>query len=132
MRRSYTCENRMIDYLNPVTTEYIVNKDKRTVVCIMTTVNDIPRKLDKYGLGDEAYDAIAADIRIYKGIAKCAPEDEWDETYGRRLAEYRAAKARRADVNTELKAYIKNMYGRLDSLRMHGLLKKPYEPKARN
>ena len=26
----------------------------------------------------------------FKGIAKCAPEDTFDENYGKRLAEYRA------------------------------------------
>ena len=64
-----------------VTTEYKVNKEKRTVVCIITTYNDVPERLAKYGLGDEDYDEIT-EVRIYKGKAKCAPEDTWDETYG--------------------------------------------------
>ena len=126
MRRSYTCENRM----KRVTTEYKVNEAKRTVVCIITTINDIPHRLAKYGLADEEYDDIDYDVRIYKGIAKCAPEDEWNEIYGKRLAEYRAARARQVDVNEELKNYIKGITKCIDALNEHGLMRKPYPPKA--
>ena len=88
-----------------VTTEYKVNEAKRTVVCIITTINDVPHRLAKYGLADEEYDEIDYDVRIYKGIAKCAPEDEWNEAYGKHLAEYRASKLRQSDVNNEIKKY---------------------------
>jgi len=94
----------------------------------MTAVNDIPLRLAKYGLVDEDYNAINFDFRTYKGIAKCAPGDVWDETYGKRLAEYRAARARQADVNTELKAYINNISKCIDNLYDHGLMKNPRKP----
>ena len=126
MRRSYTCENRM----NRVTTEYKVNEVKRTVVCIITTINDVPHRLAKYGLADEEYDDIDYDVRIYKGIAKCAPEDEWDEIYGKRLAEYRAAKARQVDVNEELKNYVKGISRCINNLQEYGFVREPYKPKA--
>lgn len=124
----------MIDttyFMNRVTTEYKVNEEKRTVVCIMTTVNDVPLRLAKYGLADEDYDAINLDIRTYKGIAKCAPGDVWDETYGKRLAEYRAARARQVDVNTELKAYINGISKCIDNLYDHGLMKNPHKPEEK-
>ena len=114
-----------------VTTEYKVNKEKRTVVCIITTINDIPLRLEKYGLVDEDYDDVDFDIRIYKGIAKCAPEDTWDETYGKRLAEYRASRARQADVNTELKAYINYISKCIDNLYGYGLVKNPHKPEKK-
>ena len=112
-----------------IKTEYKINKEKRTVVCIITTVNEIPYKLRKYGLADEDYDDIDFDIRSYRGIAKCSPADEWDETYGKRLAEYRAARARQIDVNTELKNYIKGISKCIDNLYDYGLLKNPHKPK---
>lgn len=112
-----------------VITEYKVNEAKRTVICIITTINDVPHRLAKYGLADEEYDEIDYDIRIYKGIAKCAPEDEWDEIYGKRLAEYRAAKARQADVNTELKKYIAGISRCINNLQEYGFMKDPYKPK---
>ena len=124
MWRSYTCENRM----NRVTTEYKVNEEKRTVVCIMTVINDVPIRLAKYGLADEDYDDIDFDIRIYKGIARCAPEDVWNETYGKRLAEYKAACARQRDVNNELKTYINHVSRCIDNLYDYGLMKNPHKP----
>lgn len=110
--------------------EYKVNKEKRTVVSIITTINDFSNRLAKYNLADENYDD-NIDIRIYKGIAKCAPEDEWDESYGKHLAEYRAAKARQIDINTELKKYINGIINCVDNLYEYGLLKEPHKPKEK-
>lgn len=114
--------------INRVRTEYKINEDKRTVVCILTVINDVPARLAKYGLEDEEYDDKDFDIRIYKGIAKCSLKDNWDETYGKRLAEYRAACARRADVNKELRAYIRGISKCIDNLYDYGLMKKPHKP----
>lgn len=114
--------------IEKVTTEYKVNKEKGTVVCILTVINDIPLRLAKYGLADEDYDDIDFDIRIYKGIAKCAPEDHWDEIYGKRLAEYRASRARQIDVNNELKSYIRGVSKCIDNLYDYGLMKDPHKP----
>lgn len=120
----YTCENRM-------TKKYIVNKEKRTVVCIITTYEDRINRLYKYGL--ENYDVFKmfGGVKVYKGIAKCAPEDEWDETYGKRLAEYRACKAREVDVNNALKDYIKKIRKRLDNLEKYGMLKPQKRPEQK-
>ncbi len=109
-----------------VTTEFKVNAEKRTVLCIITAINDVPIRLAKYGLADEDYDNIDFDIRIYKGIARCAPEDTWDESYGKKLAEYRASCERRTDVNNELKAYINDISRRIDNLYDYGLMKDPH------
>ena len=115
---------------NRIEVEYKVNAEKRTVVCIITTVNDVPNKLAKYGLADESYDDYD-DIRIYKGIARCAPEDEWDETYGKRLAEYRATRARQIDVNNDLRKFIKGISRCIDNLYDYGLLKDPHKPEEK-
>jgi len=112
-----------------IVTEFKVNKEKRTVVCILVTVNDIPNRLEKYNLEDEEFDFVDFDIRKYVGVAKCSPEDEWDESYGRKLAEYRATRARQVDVNTELKKYINGVRKSIDALEKHGMLKTPHRPK---
>lgn len=111
-----------------VDTKYKVNKNKRTVVCIITTINDVASKLEKYNLADDCYDPYLPDVRQYVGVAKCSPEDEWDETYGRRLAEYRAARARQIDVNRDLKKFIKGISKCIDNLYDYGLLKDPHKP----
>lgn len=112
-----------------VTTEFIVNEEKRTVVCIITTVDDMADRLAKYGLADDQYDDIE-DVRIYKGIAKCCPQDTWDESYGKKLAEWRAARKRKTDINNEISNYIVSMYERLDTLDIYGRLKDPTPPKG--
>ena len=50
---------------------YIVNEEKRTVVCIITVYK-------KYCEG------------TFTGIAKCSPDDRFDETHGKLLAKRRA------------------------------------------
>ena len=111
-----------------VITEFYINKEKRTVVCVITAFDDVPRRLEKYGLADDKYDEDEPDMRVYKGIAKCALEDEWDENYGKRLAEYRAARARQVDVNNELKDYIRGISKCIDDLYDYGLMKHPHKP----
>lgn len=112
-----------------VTTEFIVNEEKRTVVCIITTVDDMADRLAKYGLADDQYDDIE-DIRIYKGIAKCCPQDTWDESFGKKLAEWRAARKREVDINNEIYDYIDSMTERLETLELYGRLKEPTPPKG--
>lgn len=112
-----------------VTTEFIVNEEKRTVVCIITTVDDMADRLAKYGLADDKYDDME-DVRIYKGIAKCCPQDTWDESFGRKLAEWRAARKRQVDINNEIYDYICSMDDRLTTLEIYGRLKDPTPPKG--
>ena len=112
-----------------VTTEFIVNEEKRTVVCIITTVDDMADRLAKYGLADDQYDDME-DIRVYKGIAKCCPQDTWDESYGKKLAEWRAARKRQVDINNEIYDYIDSMSERLETLEIYGRLKEPTPPKG--
>lgn len=114
--------------IDKVQTEFIINEEKRTVVCILRTINDVPMRLAKYGLADGDYDEKDLEIRTYKGVAKCNPADEWDETYGMRLAEYRASCARQKDVNKKIKDYISGILKCLDNLHSYGFLKTPHFP----
>lgn len=113
---------------NAVSTEFVVNKEKRTIVCIITTEGDVLKRLGKYGIETGAdYWRYGDDrmVRRYKGIAKCAPEDEWDEAYGKRLAEYRAAKARQIDVNRDLDNAVEDLQLGIAKLLAYGYLKEP-------
>ncbi len=112
-----------------VTTEFIVNEKKRTVVCIITTVDDFITRIEKYGLGDDKYDDIE-DVRVYKGIAKCCPQDTWDESYGKKLAEWRAERKRQVDINNEIYDYTWSMRDRLVTLETYGMLKEPTPPRG--
>lgn len=106
-----------------VKTTYYVNKEKRTVACVMYTYNDVRDKIQKYGLVP-SYKYLCQ-VKVYHGVAKCAPEDEWDETIGRRLAERRAAAKRQNYVNGEIDKFIQGEVARLNNLIEHGLLKYP-------
>ena len=117
------------DLTKRVTTKYKVNEEKRTVVCIITTVDEIPYRLGKYDLADEQYDDFI-DVRVYKGIAYCSPEDEWNEKTGRRLAEYRAQRARQVDVNNEIRKFVRGLSKNLDNLFYNGQMKTPRRPEC--
>lgn len=114
--------------IEKVTTDFFVNEDERTVACVITTKNEIPLKLEKYGLADDNYDDNEIEINEYRGVAKCAPEDPWDERYGMKLAEYRAQRKRQTHVNGEIKKYIKDIQRRVDNLYDYGLFKDPHYP----
>ena len=114
-----------------VVTSYIKNEKKRTITCVMTVHNEVPHRLQKYGLQyaeDPYYYEFQPDLRIYVGVAKCNPQDEWDERYGRHLAEYRAMIKRYNDVNREIRNYIWKTSEKLDKLYEYGMIKRPKEP----
>ena len=112
-----------------ITKEFKINKEKRTVVCILTTYDDVESRIQKYQLypnfEDDYYKIIK---RVYKGVAKCSPEDEWNESYGKKVAEYRAEKMRQADVNNNIKKFINKTVKKIDNLYDYGLLKEPRKP----
>lgn len=109
-----------------IKTEYKIQENTKTVVCIITTTNDVASKLEKYNLIDLRYPAF--DICKYVGIAKCHPDDEWDEAFGKRLAEYRASCKRKSDVNNKIKDFIKRTSKNIDNLYDYGLMKEPHNP----
>lgn len=65
-------------------TEYYVNDDKKTVVCVITVSS-------KY------FDGM---LQVFSAKSKCSPEDKFDVVKGKRIAESRAkAKAYKAIRN---------------------------------
>ena len=119
----FNCIERKVD------TEFIIDEEARVVVCIITAENDVESRLSKYELWDDAYDNVIFDTRRYKGVARCAPDDVWDEKIGMHLAEYRASKKRQNDVNNELRKYINGVKACVDKLEKYGLMKEPRKPK---
>lgn len=108
-----------------VTTTYYVNKEKRTVVCVINTFNDVCDKIIKYGLKVPVKHC--CEKKVFRGVAKCSPEDEWDEAVGRRLAERRAAAKRQNYVNNAIDRYVNKEVARLNNLIEHGVLRYPNE-----
>lgn len=120
--------------------KFKVNKEKGIVTCIITTTEDFMSKIIKYGFAEpfnrmplelKDIDEDKLDVRTYVGIAKCNPEDEWDEEYGKHLAEYRAILNRRADVNHEIETFINKMNACIDRLYLYGRVYRPHHPDER-
>ena len=79
------------------TINYVINKEKRTVVCIMRNAEEdacgpVEKYLDSKGLSFDwaTYKKLLLPESIV-GVAKCNPNDEWDEEFGKRLARKRCS-----------------------------------------
>ena len=82
---------------------YYINESKRTIVCVFTPDHSEYctgfEKAMKKVINETGY-AVMLDPKCpvcymdypdtFEGKAKCAPEDEWDAEYGKRLAKARA------------------------------------------
>lgn len=75
---------------------YFVNKEKRTVACVMYQAesdanNGIRKYLASNGDFDYGWDMFSK-MQLpsaITGIAKCSPDDEWNEEFGKQLARER-------------------------------------------
>ena len=113
---------------NYVTRTYSVDKNNKKIKCTLISINDIPSRLEKYGIIDSNKDFEKQTRDIYVGFAKCDPKDDWDEDFGKKLAEYRAAKARKEYINNYIDNYIKKEKLKLDNLEKYGKLKEARNP----
>ena len=128
------------EFIKSFETKFNVNKELRTITCIMTTKEDFVSRLIRFGFAEEFYklpfelrDLREDDLDVckYVGIAVCNPDDEWDEEYGKQLAEYRAACLRRNDINEKINNFVYRMNVRLDNLEDYGKLRRPKHPDER-
>ena len=80
-----------MNYINirPRDCRYIINKEKRKVVCI---IDNTQFKLRNFLFSHLPY-GIYPELELsprYIGIATCAKEDEWNENLGKRIAFHKA------------------------------------------
>lgn len=105
--------------------KYYVNKEKRTVVCVLSgctwnASNRISKYVQNYDYFIMPY---GGELRIkdeYVGIAKCSPEDTWDEDYGQRLAFARARKKRDDAINDQVSRVLDILRTAADKLSKYG------------
>lgn len=107
---------------------YKINKEEGVVVCIITGNGEVAlNRLDKYV---PHYSWNYGEVMIkdtYIGVAKCSPEDEWDEEKGKKLALVRAKRKRSKDINKTLYHVIEVMEREIYDLNMYGIHKLPSE-----
>lgn len=107
---------------------YIIDEEKRTVVCLIkvqpTLTADI---VDKYLEASNLHPTCGLDIDFlgytFRGIAKCHPEDKWNEEVGCKLARERAEKQANRAINNELSAYVRNLRHAADLIEKYGYRK---------
>lgn len=128
------------EYIKGFETKFKVDKERGIITCIMTTTEDFLSRIIRYGFAEAFYRLPLSfddlresdlDVRKYVGIAKCNPADEWDEEYGKQLAEYRAALKRKNDINQEINNFCYRMNCNIDNLWFHGKLRQPKHPDER-
>ena len=94
---------------------FFVNEPKRTVTCVYyVPVQNAPRYFveDNTELSFNIYDFSSRLVtnRIYVGVARCNPEDTWDESIGKLVAYYKMKNAYFQDFFKK----INNFYGDLE------------------
>lgn len=75
--------------ISPKDCKFIVNKEKRKIVCILENTDELLEDfIDGYTL-DTLLFSRCKEVFLpnrFIGIATCSPEDEWDEEFGKRVA----------------------------------------------
>lgn len=106
-------------------TSYVVNTQKRTIVCLIyvhpNTADDILNKyLEASGL--DTTSMLGNYIwSPFIGIAKCHPSDKWDEEIGKKIARERAEKKLQCAINLSLKQYVKRLRHAADLIEQYGV-----------
>lgn len=97
--------------------EYFVNRERGIVVCKINKCSEIAiDRIRKYCKSDPWARRDYIIPYTFTGIAKCAPEDEFDEEYGKKLALLRAKQARGAAVNAMIYKYIDTLHMDIENL----------------
>ena len=103
--------------------EYFVNRERGIVVCKINNCEWIADdRINKYL--PKSTRCLSDDYRIaetFTGIAKCAPEDTFDEEYGKKLALTRAKAARGKAVNDAIIDFLSDMDVATNNLARYGL-----------
>ena len=104
--------------------EYLIIESKGVVVCKLWDCSKIAEdRIEKYMKTKRwCYPRSRYSIEhCYIGIAKCAPEDTFDEDYGKKLALLKAKEKRGKAINNALKLYIRDTRRTLRDLERYGM-----------
>ena len=106
--------------------EYYIPEGKNVVVCKIWNCKYIAQdRIFKY---TRDYEGINQEYEIndcYIGIAKCDPQDEFDEEFGKTLALTRAKAQRGRDINNAIYRYIKAKQKDINTLLTRAIHKVP-------
>ena len=104
--------------------KFQIDEKNKVVICKLMNCKDIAEdRIWKY-----TNDFMGRKYRIpnvFIGVARCAPEDEFNVEYGKKIALTRAKIKRSKAINNEIKAYIKRARKNLENLEKYGIHKVP-------
>lgn len=102
--------------------KWVVDKEHRVIVCMLMNCGDIAcKRIRKYcGSYPYHYDRYIINDK-YVGMARCAPDDKWNEEYGKALALKRAKRKRGVAANLAVIRYYNQAKHDLDSLLEYGV-----------
>lgn len=106
--------------------EYFVIKNKGVVVCKLHNCETIAAdRIIKY-TGMKIKNPYKYFIdNIFVGVAKCSPDDTFNEEYGKKLALTKAKASRGKAVNNMIKCFIEDKEKLLNRLKEHGIHEVP-------
>ena len=100
---------------------YYIDKNNQTIVCVLSGCKHIAvQRLNKYCrhfVADDKY--VISDIFV--GKAKCSPDDEWNEDYGKKIALNRARHKRNLAINKKIREALLTSIEELTELVDHGM-----------
>lgn len=110
--------------------EFITFPNKGIVVCKIHNCAFVPLiRISKYTTDEEAcYEDKYIIPDTFVGVARCNPDDAWDEAYGKKLALVKAKAKRCRAVNNAINQYIRDKEKELKTLRQYGIRNIP-DPK---
>ena len=111
--------------------EYRTFPEKGVVVCKIWGCADIAvERILKYtGNGQACFEDYWISP-VFVGVARCAPEDTFDEEYGKQLALIKAKAKRGKAINNAIQLFINRQNRALETLRQYGLHEIP-DPKKK-
>ena len=114
-------KRKLLEEKNGSDIEFKVFEDKKTVVCrIWNCHMTAKNRIHKYTHDVTVYGT--EDIPdVFVGIARCAPEDEFDVEFGKKLALTRAKEKRGKAINEAIYSYIDDIQRGLRDLEKYGI-----------
>ena len=104
---------------------YYIDEEKRTVVCVLELDRvSLLTRIQKYNIPLYSFRTPAGKV-IFKGIAKCAPEDKFDVIKGKDLAFNRAIRKHNKYCNRFFENHIQDMERRLNNMKQYGMYSVP-------
>ena len=114
-------EQNFNEMINNKDMEFKVYPDKGVVVCRLLNCEDVPiRRIVKYTNNRFIPSKYLID-NVFVGIAKCAPEDTFNEERGKEIALAKAKCKRGKAINKAIQKYIEDTQRDIYNLKVYGI-----------